>query len=70
VELTDDELIEIAQPILADLEDRRDVKRPLQALHWGDEADKAIYREIQLMVGRIAWEGVHKILGSASNNDE
>lgn len=67
---TDEELIEIAKPILDDLEDRRDVKRPLQALRGGDNIDKDIYREIQLTIGRLAWEGVHKILNDPSNNDE
>ncbi len=67
---TDEELIDIAKPILADLEDRRDVKRPLQALRRGDDIDKATYREIQLAIGRLAWDAVHKVLNDPSNNDE
>ncbi len=68
---TDEDLIAIAQPILRDLEDRRDVKQALSQLHWSiDPVDKEIYREIQLTIGRLAWEGVHKVLGDPSNNDE
>ncbi len=53
--IDDEALIRIADRILADLEDRRDVKRAFQALKYDDPP---IYREIQLAIGKLAYEGV------------
>jgi hypothetical protein len=52
---SEEALIRVAQAILRDLEDRRGIKQQLQAVRW---EDPGIYREIQLAIGRLAWDAV------------
>jgi hypothetical protein len=46
--------------VLADLEDRRDVKIPFQRLRGGDAQDLEIYDEIRLTIGRVAYHEIAK----------
>jgi hypothetical protein len=52
---TEAKLIKIADHILSDLLDRRGVGQELVAVKHDD---KAIWREIQIAIGRRAWDAV------------
>ena len=62
--ITESNLRKVGAAVLADLEDRRAVKQPLQALKYGDSRDKEIYIEIQVAIGKLAWKAIDDLKAS------